>query len=62
MQERSGETIGILSTDEVGELSECFLLLTNSDMKTKSEMENRYVHAPSQRVQKLRHFITHSIP
>ena len=31
-------------------------------MKTKYEMENRYVHTPSQRVQKLGQFVTHSIP
>ena len=58
MQERRGETPCISSTDEVGPLSECFLFLKKSDRKTKYEMENIYVHTPSQRVEKS----TQSVP
>ena len=59
MQEGRGETPCISSTDEVGELSKWLLLLKISDLKTKYEMEKGFVHTPSQRVQKLRQFVTH---
>ena len=36
--------------------------MSNSYIQTQSEMENRSVHTPSQRVHKLRQFVTHSIP
>ena len=62
MQERRWENPCISSTDEVGELFELLFLLTKFYMKTKSEIENIYVHTHSQRVQKLRQFVTHSIP
>ena len=62
LQEERGETPGISSIDEVGELSECFFMLSNYNMQTQSEMENKSVHTPSQRAQKLRQFVTHSIP
>ena len=54
MQEIIGENPCILSYDEVGELSKCLLLLINYDFQTKYEKENKYVHTPSQTVQKLR--------
>ena len=53
LQEGRRETPCIPSTNEVGELYECFLLLSKYDLQTQSEMENIYVHTPSQRVQKL---------
>ena len=62
LQEGIGETPYISSYDEVGELYKCFLLIKNFDIQTQSENENRYVHTPSQRVQKLRQSLTQSIP
>ena len=38
------------------------LAALNSYLQTQSEMENISVHTPSQRVQKLRQFVTQSIP
>ena len=52
MQEISGETLGISSTDELGELSELFLLISKFELQKNSEMEKISVHTPSQRVQK----------
>ena len=52
MHERRGETSCSSSSDEVETLSECFLFPSYHDMKTQSEKENKYVHTPSQRVQK----------
>ena len=54
MHERRGETSCSSSSDEVETLSECFLFPSYHDMKTQSEKENKYVHTPSQTVQKLR--------
>ena len=62
LQEISGETPSISSIDEVGGLSECFFLLTKSDLQKKSEMEKIFVHTPSQRVQKWRQPITQAVP
>ena len=62
MQEGRGETPCISSTNEVGELSKCFFLLSNSDLQTQYEMEKRSVHTPFQRVQKIRQFISTQFP
>ena len=62
MRERSGVTPGISSADKVGALSECFFLLSNSYIKKNYEMENIFLHTPSQTIQKSRQFVTQSIP
>ena len=62
LQEGRRKTACSTSSDEVGELFECILLLSYSDIQTQSEKEKWSVHTPSQRVQKLRQLVTQSVP